>query len=215
MATMQKLAQVLIVLVAGAGAFVAAANWSRQRSPGDAGDSGEVVAVAARPSAAASAVATPAPSASTSASTSTSAAAPTAQPASGPAGAAPAVAAAASAVAGAASAAGRRVPSTSSVLAFSPLNWTPPPPPPPAPVAPVAPPPPPAPVAPPLPFSFVGMVERGADRPQAYLAKGDVLLVVAVGDVIDNNNYRVDALSPTGVVLTYLPLRKQQTVNIP
>jgi hypothetical protein len=59
------------------------------------------------------------------------------------------------------------------------------------------------------------MVERGADRPQAYLAKGDALLVVAVGDVIDNNTYRVDALAATGVVLTYLPLNKQQTVNVP
>jgi hypothetical protein len=66
-----------------------------------------------------------------------------------------------------------------------------------------------------LPFTFVGMVERGADRPQAYLAKGDALLVVAVGDVIDNNTYRVDALATTGVVLTYLPLNKQQTVNVP
>jgi hypothetical protein len=58
-------------------------------------------------------------------------------------------------------------------------------------------------------------VERGTDRPQAYLAKGDALLVVAVGDVIDNNTYRVDALATSGVVLTYLPLNKQQTVNVP
>jgi hypothetical protein len=66
-----------------------------------------------------------------------------------------------------------------------------------------------------LPFVFVGMVERGADRPQAYLAKGEVLLVVSVGDFIENHTYRVDALAATGVVLTYLPLDKQQTVNVP
>jgi hypothetical protein len=59
------------------------------------------------------------------------------------------------------------------------------------------------------------MAERGADRPQAYLAKGEVLLVVAVGDLIENRTYRVDALSPSGVLLTYLPLDKQQMVNAP
>jgi hypothetical protein len=59
------------------------------------------------------------------------------------------------------------------------------------------------------------MAERGADRPQAYLAKGEVLLVVAVGDFIENRTYRVDALSASGVLLTYLPLDKQQMVNAP
>jgi hypothetical protein len=99
--------------------------------------------------------------------------------------------------------------------AFAPLSWLPPPPPPrPAP-PPAPPPPPPRPVAPPLPFVFVGMAERGADRPQAYLAKGEVLLVVAVGDFIENRTYRVDALSASGVLLTYLPLDKQQMVNAP
>jgi len=70
-------------------------------------------------------------------------------------------------------------------------------------------------VAPPLPFTFVGMVERGTLAPQAYLAKGETLLIVGVGDVIDNKTYRVDALLPTAVTLTYLPLAKQQTLNAP
>ena len=110
----------------------------------------------------------------------------------------------------------RRVPAPGG-NAFEPLNWQPAPPAPPRQVSAPPPPPqpPPAPTAPPLPFVFVGMVERGADRPQAYLAKGEALLVVSVGDFIENRTYRVDALAATGVVLTYLPLGKQQTVNVP
>jgi hypothetical protein len=98
--------------------------------------------------------------------------------------------------------------------AFAVLSWLPPAPPPsqPAPPPPAAPPAPPA--APPLPLTFVGMVEQGAGKPRAFLAKGDALLVVASGDVIENGVYRVDSLSPTSVVLTYLPLNKQQTIQV-
>lgn len=107
---------------------------------------------------------------------------------------------------------GRSVPATRG-NAFAVLNWQPPP----APVRAVAPPPPPpppvAPVAPPLPFSFVGLLEKGGARPQAFLAKGDSLLVVGVGDVIDNNTYRVDSLAPQQIVLTYLPLNTVQTLQ--
>lgn len=107
----------------------------------------------------------------------------------------------------------RSVPATKG-NAFAVLNWQPPP----APVRAVAPPPPPppppaAPVAPPLPFSFVGLLEKGGARPQAFLAKGESLLVVGVGDVIDNNTYRVDSLAPQQVVLTYLPLNTVQTLQ--
>ncbi len=105
----------------------------------------------------------------------------------------------------------RSVPSTSG-NAFAVLNWQPPPPP----VRVVAPPPPPppaAPVAPPLPFTFVGLIEKGTARPQAFLAKGDTLLVVGAGDVIDNNTYRVDTLTAQQIVLTYLPLNTAQTLN--
>ncbi|MFO1270724.1 MAG: hypothetical protein U1F50_03420 [Rubrivivax sp.] len=63
--------------------------------------------------------------------------------------------------------------------------------------------------------AFVGMVEQGAAKPQAYLARGDTLLIVAAGDVIENNTYRVEKLLPSGVVFTYLPLGRQQTLNAP
>jgi hypothetical protein len=97
--------------------------------------------------------------------------------------------------------------------AFARLSWLPPPPPPPPPPV-TAPVPPPPPTAPALPFTFVGMVERGADKPQAFLSKGDSLLIVAAGDLVDGNTYRVESLSPSQVVLTYLPLDQRQTIDV-
>ncbi len=91
----------------------------------------------------------------------------------------------------------------------------PPPAPPPAPVVATAPPPPAAPVAPPLPFVFVGMLEKGLEqRPQAFLAKGETLLVVGAGDLLDNKSYRIETLSPQEIVMTYLPLATRQTLPV-
>ena len=95
---------------------------------------------------------------------------------------------------------------------FTQLNWQPPPPPPAPPSPPAPPPKPPEPKAPPLPFSFIGMLERGTAKPEAFLAKADALLVVSVGDLLDNNTYRIDSLSANEVVMTYLPLNIQQTL---
>lgn len=87
------------------------------------------------------------------------------------------------------------------------------PPPPPAAVAP-PPPPPPAPKAPPLPFSFVGLLEKGAGpKPAAFLARGDALLVVSAGDTVESD-YRIESLSATEVVITYLPLNERQRLLI-
>ena len=87
-----------------------------------------------------------------------------------------------------------------------PVVLAPPPPPPPAPK-------PLAPVAPPLPFAFVGMLEAGTAKPQAFLSKGDALLVVAAGDMLDNDTYRVDSLSAQQIVMTYLPMNLKQTLS--
>lgn len=95
---------------------------------------------------------------------------------------------------------------------FKARSWLPPPPPPPAAVAAASAPPPP-PSAPPLPFRFVGMLELKSDRPTAFLAKGEALNVVHVGDVIDDT-YRIESLSPARVVVTYLPLKQQQTLSV-
>jgi hypothetical protein len=97
--------------------------------------------------------------------------------------------------------------------AFAVLSWLPPPPPVRV-VPPPPPPPPPAPVAPPLPYTFVGLIEKGAGKPQAFIAKGDALLVVSSGDLLDGNTYRVDSLSAQQIVITYLPLNTPQTLSI-
>ncbi|WP_240161550.1 hypothetical protein, partial [Burkholderia sp. Ap-955] len=83
---------------------------------------------------------------------------------------------------------------------------------------PVVPPPPetrPAPpTAPPMPFTFVGEQDAKAARPRVFLSNGDQLLIVSPGDVIDRQ-YRVESVSESSVVLTYLPLNQVQVVSIP
>lgn len=92
---------------------------------------------------------------------------------------------------------------------FGHQDWTPPPPPPPPP-APAPPPPPPA--APPLPFTFIGKsVADGAW--EVYLARGDQIYVARAKAVIDGM-YRVDAIAPPLMTLTYLPLNQVQQLNI-
>jgi hypothetical protein len=89
---------------------------------------------------------------------------------------------------------------------FARQDWTPPPPPPrPAPPAP-------PPSAPPLPFTFIGKsVDEGAW--EVYLAHGDRTYVVRDKTVIDGT-WRVDAIAPPILTLTYLPLNQVQQLNI-
>ncbi|MGJ9420319.1 hypothetical protein ACHAC9_21570 [Massilia sp. CMS3.1] len=92
---------------------------------------------------------------------------------------------------------------------FGSRDWTPPPPPPPAPVAP---PPPPPPSAPPLPFTLLGKaLENGAW--EVYLARAGKTYIVKPKTVIDGT-YRVDAIAPPFLTLTYLPLNQVQQLNI-
>jgi hypothetical protein len=100
---------------------------------------------------------------------------------------------------------------------FRSSNWAPPPPSRvvvPVVAAPVVAAPPPAPTAPPLPYAFVGKLEAKNSKPRAFLSKGDALVIVSPGDILDNNTYRVDSLDQTGVVLTYLPLNQRQVIPI-
>ncbi|KVP83443.1 hypothetical protein WJ97_34945 [Burkholderia ubonensis] len=93
---------------------------------------------------------------------------------------------------------------------FTASSWLPPPPvEAPLPTARPAPP-----TAPPVPFTYVGELDAKADKPQVFLSNGDQLLIVSPGDVIDGQ-YRVDAVSASNVVLTYLPLNQTQVVSIP
>jgi hypothetical protein len=89
---------------------------------------------------------------------------------------------------------------------FGSQNWTPPPPPP------QAPPPPPPPQAPPLPFTYIGKAaSEGAW--EVFLARADKTYVVRAHMVIDGV-YRVDAIAPPMLKLTYLPLNQSQQLNI-
>jgi len=92
---------------------------------------------------------------------------------------------------------------------FQKLSFTPPP----VVVAPAPPAPPPAPRAPPLPFTFIGLIEHGKPRPSAFLARGEDLIAVAAGDVLDQI-YRIDSLTANEIVFTYLPLNERQTIAL-
>lgn len=65
-----------------------------------------------------------------------------------------------------------------------------------------------------MPFTFVGMLERGAAKPAAFLAKGEALLVVSTGDLLDNGTYRVDTLNANEIVVTHMPTNIQQTLSV-
>jgi hypothetical protein len=89
---------------------------------------------------------------------------------------------------------------------FGPQSWTPPPPPPPPPQ------PPPPPTAPPLPFAFIG--KKLEDNTwEVYLSRGDSTFIVREASVIEQQ-YRIDAIKPPTLTLTYLPLNQVQSLNI-
>jgi len=89
---------------------------------------------------------------------------------------------------------------------FGSQNWTPPPPPP------QAPPPPPPPQAPPLPFTYIGKAASDGAW-EVFLSRADKTYVVRAQTVIDGV-YRVDAVAPPMLKLTYLPLNQSQQLNI-
>ena len=94
---------------------------------------------------------------------------------------------------------------------FGRQDWTPPPPPPPPPSS-EPPPPPPPPSAPPLPFTYIGKsLQDGAW--EVYLARGERAYLVRENAVIDGT-YRVVAIKPPVLTLTYLPLDQVQQLNI-
>ncbi|MBN3787833.1 hypothetical protein [Burkholderia sp. Ac-20353] len=95
---------------------------------------------------------------------------------------------------------------------FTASSWLPPPPPVVVPALPETRPAPPS--APPVPFAYVGELDAKAAKPQVFLSNGEQLLIVSPGDVIDGQ-YRVESVSESNVVLTYLPLNQIQVVSIP
>jgi hypothetical protein len=85
-----------------------------------------------------------------------------------------------------------------------------PPPPPPAPVVYQ---PPPAPTAPPLPFAFMGSFRTDSGGAIYYLTAGDRVYDVKVGDTLDNT-YSVDGVKSGQLLLTYMPLKIQQSLAV-
>lgn len=95
--------------------------------------------------------------------------------------------------------------------AFAIKSWyVPPLPPPPVPASKAL--PPPAPKAPPLPFIYLGRYQDAA-APIIFLVRGDRVLAVHAGDVIEGT-YRVDGIAGATLRLTYLPLKIMQTLDI-
>ncbi len=98
---------------------------------------------------------------------------------------------------------------TTSLLA--PKSWYVPPPAPPAPKVAVAVAPPP-PSAPQVPFTYIGRMIDGK-RVMIFLLKNDVQYMAQLDDVLDGT-YRVDKIADAAVVLTYLPMNVQQTLEL-
>lgn len=70
--------------------------------------------------------------------------------------------------------------------------------------------PPPPPQAPSLPFAYLGKLVEDATT-TVFLARQDRNYVVRAGDTIDGT-YRVERIGDDGLVVTYLPLKIQQTL---
>jgi hypothetical protein len=106
----------------------------------------------------------------------------------------------------------RIVGDTAAASLFSPHSWfVAPPPPPPAPPAPYQPPPPPS--APPLPFAFMGSYKSEGGGSTYFLTAGDRVYDVKVGDTLDNT-YSVDGVKSGQLLLTYMPLKIQQSIAV-
>ncbi|HWI14641.1 MAG TPA: hypothetical protein VNT02_10325, partial [Burkholderiales bacterium] len=69
-----------------------------------------------------------------------------------------------------------------------------------------------APTAPPLPYTYFGrMTEDG--KLYVFLQRGERNYTAKSGDVLDAQ-YRVEDITPGGVVITYLPLKQRQVLHI-
>jgi hypothetical protein len=105
----------------------------------------------------------------------------------------------------------RLVKDTVAAALFAVQSWyVAPPAPPPAPVVVQAPPPP---SAPPLPFAFMGSYMAQDGNPTFYLTAGDRVYDVKVGDTLDNT-YSVDGVKAGQLLLTYMPLKIQQSLAV-
>jgi hypothetical protein len=97
----------------------------------------------------------------------------------------------------------RKPPAESKTL-FASVTWNPP--------KPIVAAPAPPPTAPPLPFTYIGKrLEDGVWH--VYVSRGDQTLIVREQQTIDGT-YRIDAVKPPQMTLTYLPMDERQTLSI-
>jgi hypothetical protein len=69
-----------------------------------------------------------------------------------------------------------------------------------------------APSAPDLPFTYFGkLIENG--KTEVFVMRGDELISIAVGQKIDGE-YRVDAITESSIVFTYLPLKAKLSIEL-
>jgi len=105
----------------------------------------------------------------------------------------------------------RIVQDTAAASLFSAQSWyVAPPAPPPVPVVYQA---PAAPTAPPLPFTFMGSYKAEGGGSTYFLTAGDRVYDVKVGDTLDNT-YSVDEIKSGQLLLTYMPLKIQQSLAV-
>ena len=69
------------------------------------------------------------------------------------------------------------------------------------------------PAAPPLPFRYLGQMERHRAR-TVLLVKGDDIVMAAPGDTVEDI-YRIEAVTEVSVDFVYLPLGAHQALAIP
>jgi hypothetical protein len=70
-----------------------------------------------------------------------------------------------------------------------------------------------APTAPPLPYTFMGQIQKHGEKTVYFLSQGDRVMDVKVGDIVDGS-WHVDSVSDTQLLLTYIPLKTQQSLSI-
>ncbi len=86
-------------------------------------------------------------------------------------------------------------------------------PPPPKAVAPPPPPPPPKPVAPAFPYQYFGTMVDVNGKLVTYLTRNNMLIPIHSKETLDNE-YHIDSLSDSQIVITYLPLKEKTTITI-
>ncbi|WP_289912847.1 hypothetical protein [Janthinobacterium sp. SUN100] len=80
-------------------------------------------------------------------------------------------------------------------------------------LAPPPPPPPQKPSAPTFPYQYFGRMVDVDGRTITYLARGDTLIPIHARQLLDNT-FRIDAVTETQIVVTYVPLEEKIVIAV-